>query len=83
VKQAIEQVDAAAIEDEIGDLLFASVNIARFMKVNPEMALMGATDKFISRFAMVEKQVLEQGKCMEDLTLAELDVIWNQVKKQK
>jgi tetrapyrrole methylase family protein/MazG family protein len=68
------------VTEELGDLLFAAVNAARFLKVDPEDALQKATDKFAARFRRVEETVTAQGKRMEDMTLAELDAIWEQIK---
>ncbi len=66
--------------EELGDLLFAAVNVARFLQADPEDALQAATDKFAARFRLVEQQVLESGRRMDELSLSELDGIWNQVK---
>ena len=71
-----------AIFEEIGDLLFTAANLARKCKVNAEQALCAATDKFITRFAAVEQAVLAEGKQMQALTMAELDAIWEKVKKK-
>ncbi len=68
------------VAEELGDLLFAAVNVARFLKVDPEDALQAASDKFAARFRRVEEAVTAQGRRMEDMTLAQLDAIWNQVK---
>lgn len=68
------------IEEELGDLLFAAVNLARFVKVDCEQALNGATEKFIRRFALVEKLAQEQETPMETMTLEELDKLWDQAK---
>lgn len=68
--------------EELGDLLFAAVNVARFLQVDPEDALQAASDKFSARFRRVEESVTAQGKRMEDMTLAQLDDIWNQIKHQ-
>ena len=68
--------------EELGDLLFAAVNVARFLEIDPEDALQAASDKFAARFRRVEEAVLAQGKRMEDMTLAQLDDIWNQIKHQ-
>ena len=67
---------------ELGDLLFAAVNVARFLKVDPEDALQAACDKFAARFRRVEEEVTAQGKQMEDMSLTELDDIWNAIKHQ-
>lgn len=70
------------VEDEFGDLLFALINYARFINVNPEDALERTNRKFIKRFKYIEDKVNEAGKSMHDMTLAELDVYWNEAKKQ-
>ena len=69
------------VEEELGDLLFSAVNAARFLKVDPEDALNGATDKFIGRFRKVEAQAAAQGKAMEDMSLEELDALWERAKE--
>ena len=66
--------------EELGDLLFTAVNVSRFLKVDPEDALQAACDKFAARFRRVEEAVTGQGKRMEDLSLEELDAIWNSIK---
>lgn len=71
----------ARIEDELGDLLFANVNLVRHLNANPETVLRQANKKFENRFRLVELQVLKQGKQMSECSLAELDAIWNEVKK--
>lgn len=68
--------------EELGDLLFAAVNTARFLNIDPEDALHAASDKFAARFRRVEDAVTAQGKRMEDMTLAQLDDIWNRIKHQ-
>ncbi len=68
------------IEDEFGDLLFALINYARFIDVNPEDALERTNKKFIRRFNYIEQKVKETGKSMHDMSLAELDVFWNEAK---
>ncbi len=69
------------IEDEFGDLLFALINYARFIEVNPEDALERTNKKFISRFNYIEQRVNETGKSMHDMDLSELDVFWNEAKE--
>ncbi len=71
-----------AIEDEIGDLLFAVVNLARKCKFDAESALQAATDKFVARFNRLEDELQAQGKRLGDADLAELDEIWNRIKKK-
>ena len=68
------------VAEELGDLLFAVVNAARFLNVDPEMALHAASDKFAARFRKVEEAVTESGQAMENVPLEELEAIWNQVK---
>jgi MazG family protein len=81
-KSAIVSQDRPATEDEIGDLLFATVNLARKCNLDAERALQSATDKFVARFTRLEDELQAQGKRLGDVDLAELDQIWNQVKSQ-
>jgi len=69
------------IENEFGDVFFALINYARFLKVNPEDALEKTNKKFISRFNYMEKKILAQGKALADCSLTEMDVFWNEAKK--
>jgi MazG family protein len=69
------------IEEEIGDLLFAVVNLARKCKVDAESALQTATDKFVTRFNRLEEELRSRGKRLGDVDLVELDAIWNRIKK--
>ena len=80
-KEAIASGDARAIADEIGDLLFAVVNLARKSKLDAETALQIATDKFVLRFSRVEDELRARGKKLGDVGLEELDEIWNSVKE--
>lgn len=75
--------DKSNYEEELGDLLFALTNVARFLHVDSEEALGKATDKFISRFEKTENAVLGSGKRMEELSQSELDDIWNRIKHLK
>ena len=68
---------------ELGDLLFAVVNLSRFLNTNPEEALNNATAKFINRFSKVEKKAIEKGIVMENASLAELDLLWDEVKREE
>src|SRR5690554_5095711 len=65
------------VEDELGDLMFVCVNLARFLKVNPDQALRRTNRKFEARFRAIEQTLAEQGRVMEDETLEALDAIWN------
>lgn len=71
------------IEEEFGDVLFALVNYARFAKIDPEMALEKTNKKFIRRFQQIEAMAAEEGKLLHDMTLAEMDALWNKVKAQE
>ena len=78
LKQAIAQ--GTNVEEELGDLLFSAVNVSRFVKADPEQALGAATDKFIARFAKVERLAREQGREMSEMSLEELDQLWETAK---
>ena len=67
--------------EELGDLLFAAVNAARFLKVDPEDCLHAASDKFAARFRRVEELAAAQGKKLDDMSLAEMDELWDAVKR--
>lgn len=70
-------------EEEIGDLLFAAVNVARHLKVDPERAMEKTCNKFIRRFADMEQQAKEENKALSGLSLAELDTLWNRSKEKE
>ena len=70
------------IENELGDLLFSLVNLARFLKANPEDALRRATNRFIDRFHLVEAQASEKGRSLTEMTLAEMDELWDEAKRR-
>ena len=78
----IEKGDAAAIEAEFGDLLFSMINYARFLNINPDTALERTNQKFSKRFAYLEAKANALGKSLQDMTLAEMDVFWEEAKKQ-
>ena len=80
VKEAWESGDQAHIQEEIGDLLLVAVNLARHLKVNPEIALKESTKKFSRRFHYIEEQVEAAGRNLVDCELAELDAFWNEAK---
>ena len=73
--------DKGKMENELGDLIFALVNYARFIGVNPEDALERTNKKFIKRFQHLESKAKEMGKSLKDMTLAEMDVFWEEAKK--
>ncbi|MCX7598801.1 MAG: nucleoside triphosphate pyrophosphohydrolase [Armatimonadetes bacterium] len=80
---AAETGDAREIEAELGDLLFAVVNLARFLKVDPEQALRGAVRRFEERFRTVERQAAEQGRDLCSMGLAEMDELWEAAKESE
>lgn len=81
-KEAIASEQPDAIADEIGDLLFAVVNLARKNKVDAESALAASTEKFINRFHAVEEELRQRGKALGEADLEEMDEIWNRLKRQ-
>lgn len=83
LQEAIAGGDAAQIEEEYGDLMFSLVNFARFLKVDAENALEVTNKKFIHRFSRMEALANERGKPLNELSLAEMDDIWNEIKRQK
>ena len=70
------------IEAEIGDLFFSLVNLSRFLNANPEDTLRRATNRFVDRFHLVEAQAAGQGRSLTDMTLAEMDVLWEEAKRR-
>lgn len=81
LKQAVDGNGDA--EEELGDLLFAVVNVARHLKVDPERALEKTCNKFISRFASMERQACGENKKLADLSLSELDALWDKAKQEE
>lgn len=81
LRLAMEQ--KSNIEEEMGDLLFAVVNVARLLKLEPEFLLMNATDKFISRFEQMELLAKQQSHTLKELTFSEQDALWEQAKKSR
>lgn len=72
--------DLDAVEDELGDLLFVCVNLARFLKVNPEQALKRTNHKFDARFRAIERVLEKEGRNLDEETLEALDAVWQSVK---
>lgn len=83
VETEIQSKDKIRLEAEFGDLLFAVINAARLYGVNPENALEHTNRKFIDRFNYIEAGAKKQGKHVSDLTLAEMDALWDEYKKNK
>jgi MazG family protein len=76
-----EAIDTKEAESEFGDVLFSLVNYARFIEINPETALERTNKKFIKRFQYLESKAKESNKQLSDMTLAEMDVYWEEAKK--
>ncbi len=83
LEEAVASGNREHIEEEFGDLMFSLINYARFLQIDAETAIERTNRKFISRFTKMEETVGLSGKQMTDLSLAEMDAIWNSVKKQK
>ncbi len=83
LKEAIELKDSSKIEDEFGDVLFSLVNYARFLQLDAENALERTNKKFIHRFTQMEVVAMKTGKDLRDMSLLEMDAIWNSIKKQQ
>ncbi len=81
LQQEVSVDNKDKIEAEFGDVLFSMINYARFLKVDPENALERTNKKFIKRFQYIEAKAKEIGKSLKDMTLAEMDVFWEEAKK--
>ncbi len=82
LESALENHNAEEAEEEIGDLLFSLVNLSRFLNINAEDALRKTTNKFIARFQYIENQLAQQNKDIHQVTLQEMDALWNEAKKR-
>jgi MazG family protein len=78
-----ETISLERTEEEFGDLMFSLVNYARFLHIDAETALEKTNKKFIHRFRLMEENAREQGKTLDQMTLGEMDEIWNDVKRKK
>lgn len=83
LQEVIASGEQAKMEEEFGDLLFSLVNFARFLNIDAENALEITNKKFISRFTKMEEEAQATGKPLAEMTLDEMDAIWNQIKRQK
>jgi XTP/dITP diphosphohydrolase len=83
LKEAIESGSHVKTEEEFGDVVFSLVNYARFLQVDAENALEKTNKKFIHRFSRLEQVAINEGKDLSTMTLAEMDAIWNSIKKQQ
>jgi MazG family protein len=79
-KESLELEDASGIEEELGDIFFMLVNIARFLGVNPENALRKTISKFIKRFRFIEESAVDAGRSLSDMTLDEMEDLWQKSK---
>jgi MazG family protein len=82
LKKEIEDMDRDAIEDELGDLLFSVINLSRLYNIDPEAALEKSNRKFIRRFNILEKKTITQGSSLHDLSLDEMNSLWEKAKKE-
>lgn len=82
LKSEVEQSDSDKMEAEFGDVLFSIINYARFLKINPETALERTNKKFMERFTHIESKASEAGKKINELSLAEMEVYWQQAKSK-
>jgi MazG family protein len=83
LKEACIGEDQDKMEDEMGDLFFSLINYARFLRIDPENALERTNKKFIGRFKKMEQVAFSEGKNLSEMTLKEMDAIWDSIKKQK
>ena len=81
LKDVYKSENMERIYDEIGDVFFSLVNLSRFLKVQPELALTGTINKFIKRFEFIESESKRDGKKLEEMSLAEMDELWNKAKR--
>ena len=80
LKTEIDRMDADKMEAEFGDLFFSLINAARLYKINPDNALERTNQKFIRRFNYLEEHTIQEGRSLKDMTLEEMDQLWNEAK---
>jgi MazG family protein len=83
LQEAVRAKEQNRVEEEFGDLVFSLINYARFLQIDAENSLEKTNKKFISRFNQMEKEATEKGKNLSDMSLDEMNNIWNSIKKQK
>jgi MazG family protein len=83
LRTAMDHNNRVEIEGELGDVLFVLVNLARWLEINPDEALHQTSQKFIQRFQFIERELSRQGKTPKQSTLAEMDALWEQAKRQE
>jgi uncharacterized protein YabN with tetrapyrrole methylase and pyrophosphatase domain len=81
LRQALSAKDAARAEEEMGDLLFAAVNVARFLHIDPEIALKRANAKFSTRFRRMEAMAAESGRALADVPREQMEEYWEAAKR--
>mgnify|MGYP001595884036 CR=1 FL=1 len=81
-REALSLQKRNRIREEIGDLLFVIVNIARFLEIDPEAALRRTIEKFTSRFHYIERSLQKRGKTLQESNLLEMDRLWGEAKKK-
>jgi len=82
LQQALRNQNAAEIQEEFGDCLFSLINVGRKLGISSETALLATIHKFRSRFAFIEQQAIKQQKDLQEMSLAEMDELWEQAKRQ-
>ena len=83
LKEAVKAAEQDRIEDEMGDVFFSLINFARFLQVDADSALERTNKKFIRRFMAIETVATAQNKSLQDMSLTEMDAIWNEIKKKE
>ena len=83
LQEAVAENDTEHIEEEFGDVLFSLVNYARFLRIDAEGVLEKTNKKFVSRFTLMEEEAATQGRSLADMSLAEMDALWNEIKKSR
>ena len=83
LRAAMDRDNRVEVEAELGDVLFVLVNLARWLEINPDEALHHTSQKFIKRFQFIERELSRQGKTPKQSTLAEMDALWEQAKRQE
>ena len=83
LREANKSKDISSLEEEIGDVLFSVVNLARHLKLDSEDLLRRANSKFINRFKAIEKELVKRGRTIDEAKLDEMDEIWDQIKSQE
>lgn len=81
IKDVYKTSDVSKIQEEVGDLIFSTVNIARLLDIDPEFAVNYTIDKFIKRFQFIEESGIKRGKDIKEMSLEEMEILWNESKK--